>query len=90
MSVYSGFATRAQESKYNGLLETLIITLKKRIVKFYAGESCDEDKFKLLLKKIYKKLFLLEKGKFMAPKYSSCFTDLIESLHITVNYDTLS
>lgn len=67
-----------------------MITLKKRVIKFYAGEPCDEDKFKLLLKKVYKKMFLLEKGKFMAPKYTSCFTDLIEALHIPVNYDTLS
>jgi hypothetical protein len=68
----------------------LVITLKKRVMKFYAGEACDEDKFKLLIKKVYKKMFLLEKGKFMAPKYTSCFTDLIDSLHINVNYDTLS
>jgi hypothetical protein len=90
MSVYSGFATRAQESKYNGLLETLVITMKKRILKFYAGEACDEDKFKLLIKKVYKKMFLLEKGKFMAPKYTSCFTDLIDNLHISINYDSMS
>lgn len=90
MSVYSGFATRAQESKYNGLLEMLVITLKKRVVKFYAGEACDEDKFKLLIKKVYKKMFILEKGKFMAPKFTSCFTDLLEALRINVNYDTLS
>lgn len=35
-------------------------------------------------------MFLLEKGKFMPPKFTSCFTDLIEALHINVNYDTLS
>lgn len=35
-------------------------------------------------------MFLLEKGKFMAPKYTSCFTDLIDSMHITINYDTMS
>lgn len=26
----------------------------------------------------------------MAPKYTSCFTDLIDSLHIDINYDTMS
>lgn len=35
-------------------------------------------------------MFLLEKGKFMAPKYTSCFTDLIDSLNIQINYDSLS
>jgi hypothetical protein len=44
----------------------------------------------MLIKKIYKKIFLLEKGKFMAPKYTSCFTDLIDSLAIDINYDTMS
>jgi hypothetical protein len=41
MSIYSGFATRQQEHKYNNLIETLVIAMKKRIIKFYAGEPCD-------------------------------------------------
>jgi hypothetical protein len=64
--------------------------MKKRIIKFYAGEACDEGKFKMLLKKIYKKMFILEKGKYMAPKFTSCYTDLIDSLKIEINYDTMS
>lgn len=71
-------------------MENLVISLKKRIIKFYNQEPCDEDKFKLLIKKIYKKMFILEKGKFMAPKYSTCFNDLVESLNIEINYDSLS
>ena len=67
-----------------------MIALKKRVIKFYQGEPADEDKFKLLIKKVYKKMLLLEKGKYMAPKYSSCFSDLIDSLQIEINYDTLS
>ena len=59
MSVYSGFATRHQEHKYNTLLETLLIALKKRLMKFYAEEECDEDKFRMLVKKVYKKMYLL-------------------------------
>ena len=90
MSVYSGFATRQQETKYNNLVENLVLGLKKRLLKFYRNEACDEDKFKLLLKKIYKKMYILEKGKFMAPKYSTCFNDLIEALNIEIDYDTLS
>lgn len=35
-------------------------------------------------------MFLMEKGKFMAPKYTSCFTDLIDSLNIEINYDSIS
>lgn len=90
MSIYSGFATRQQQHKYNTLVETLIIALKKRIIKFYNQEQTDEEKFKLLVKKLYKKMFLLQRGKFMAPKYTSCFTDLIQELSIDINYDTIS
>jgi hypothetical protein len=36
----------------------------------------------MLLKKVYKKMFLLEKGKYMAPKFTSCFTDLIDAMKI--------
>ena len=35
-------------------------------------------------------MFLLERGKFMQPKYSSCFTDLIDELSIEINYDNIS
>ena len=35
-------------------------------------------------------MFLLEKGKFMAPKYSTCFNDLVDFMNIEINYDTLS
>ncbi len=35
-------------------------------------------------------MFLLEKGKFMPPKFTSCFTDLIDALAIEINYDTMS
>lgn len=60
--------------------------MKKRLIKFYNQESCDEGKFKLLIKKIYKKMYVLEKGKFMPPKISTCLTDLIETLNIDINY----
>ncbi len=56
MSVYSGFATRTQETYYNHLLETLIIALKKRLLKVYRKEPVDEDKFGLLIRKLYKKI----------------------------------
>ncbi len=68
----------------------MIIGLKKRLLKFYSNEECDEDKFKLLLKKIYLKMFHLERGKFMSPKYTSCMGDLVHALNIEINYDTMS
>lgn len=35
-------------------------------------------------------MYILEKGKFMPPKYSSCFTDLIETMNIQIDYDSMS
>lgn len=35
-------------------------------------------------------MFLLERGKFMAPKFSTCITDLIQILGIHINLDSLS
>ena len=45
MSVYSGFATRQQEQRYNDCLEALLSALTKRLVKFYTQETCQEHKF---------------------------------------------
>lgn len=41
MSIYSGFATRQQETAYDGLVEDLILVLQKRILKFYNHEQTD-------------------------------------------------
>ena len=35
-------------------------------------------------------MYLLERGKFMSPKYSSCLTDFIQALSIDINYDAIS
>jgi hypothetical protein len=35
-------------------------------------------------------MFLLERGKFMQPKYTSCFTDLLQELQIDFNFDSMS
>ena len=90
MSIYSGFSTRHQETKYNSLVENLILALKKRLIKFYRGEQADEHKFKLLIKKVYKKMALMERAKFLLPKHSTGIDDLISALEIQINLDTES
>lgn len=35
-------------------------------------------------------MYILEKGKYMAPKFTTCYTDLIDNLNIEINYDTMS
>lgn len=39
MSVYSGFATRAQETDYDSLLLNVLSLLSLRLIKFYKGEN---------------------------------------------------
>jgi hypothetical protein len=41
MSVYSGFATRQQEKRYNECLEYALSILTKRLYRFYTGEGCN-------------------------------------------------
>ena len=44
MSIYSGFATRHQEEKYDECLDSVLYILQKRIIKFYSNEKADEEK----------------------------------------------
>lgn len=80
MSVYSGFATRQQEKKYNDYIMTLLSVVLKRMLKFYAGEPCDEQKFKDLLQNICERMITLEQGKFLEPKYSGLLLDTLQTL----------
>lgn len=60
MSVYSGFGTRVMENQYNSLLSLLILTLSKRLVKFYKQENCNEKAFKGVFYRIVGGMKILE------------------------------
>jgi hypothetical protein len=60
MSVYSGFATRQQEKRYNECLEYVLTMMTKRLIRFYLGETCNDVKFKYLLTSIHDKMQQLE------------------------------
>jgi hypothetical protein len=38
--------------------------LKKRVIKFYNNDVCDDEKFKKLMKRIYQRMIILERNKF--------------------------
>jgi hypothetical protein len=78
MSIYSGFATRQQESYYNKLIEGLITILTKRVLKFYKTEKCDEGSFCVSLCKIANSMAQLESNKYLDPKYSTQLLALTE------------
>eukprot|EP00347_Sterkiella_histriomuscorum_P022805 403337088 len=71
MSVYSGFATRQQESFYHKLLQKTYQLLTTRLISFYKGESISEEvKWAKQIRKLYKYLALMDKTKYLEPKFS--------------------
>lgn len=77
MSIYSGFATRQQEQTYDNLIVDLISVLQRRIIKFYVGEDADETKFHSILTNIQHHLAKMEENKYLEPKLSCSFRELI-------------
>lgn len=88
MSIYSGFATRQQEQTYDGLLHDLLDVLQRRLIKFYTGKEADEHKFHLILNNIHTHLARMEDSKYLEPKYSPVFKELL-TLTSTVNHSFL-
>lgn len=80
MSIYSGFATRLQEETYDDCVDSVLYILQKRIIKFYQGEHADEDKFLSMLLKINNQMKSMEAHKYLEPKSSQAFGELIEVL----------
>jgi hypothetical protein len=80
MSIYSGFATRAQEELYDNCLDSLLSILQRRIIKFYQDEPADEEKFASLVLKIHHQLRAMEKNKYLEPKNSASVNELVQFL----------
>ena len=56
MSVYNGFVTLDQQVKYYELIKYLLLTMEKRLIKFYKQESCNEHKFAKIVNKLTHKI----------------------------------
>ena len=82
MSIYSGFATRHQEEKYDECLDSVLYILQKRIIKFYSNEKADEEKFMTILSKLHLQMKNMETHKYLEPKSSNTFEELINYLRI--------
>ena len=78
MSVYSGFSTRVQESKYGKLCEMLIGLLSNKILRTFKGENTNEIQFSRQLTSIYSKMLKLETFKYLPPKFSFACNELAE------------
>lgn len=80
MSVYSGFATRLQETSYDQLTSSLIQLLSLRILAFYRSDSIDEVAWISSFSKVYRRLYRLEPHKYQPPKLTVACKDLAEVL----------
>ena len=54
--------------------------LQKRLLKFYHNEQADESKFTSILNQIYNNLLKMEENKYLEPKLSKSFEDLLRFL----------
>ena len=80
MSLYNGFVNKEQETKYYTLIHYLLQALTKRLLKFYAGESCNESKFIHILAKITRKISKMEHNKYHEPKFAHLPTQLMQAV----------
>lgn len=90
MSVYSGFSTRAQESKYGQLCEMLISLLSNKLLRNFKGEKTDNSQFFKGLTAIYMKMVKLESIKYLPPKFSSSINDLLDFCSSSFSSSTCS
>lgn len=78
MSVYNGFSTRVQESKYGTLSDLLIGLLSTKILRMLKGEKTDDSNFAKQLASIHSKMQKLEELKYLPPKLSQGCNDLLD------------
>lgn len=81
MSIYSGFATREQETLYDETITSLLRMLCRRLLKFYENEHSDDRSFATAVTKAQRMLQRQEKHKYLDPKVSFAleeFTDYLK------------
>jgi hypothetical protein len=85
MSIYSGFPTRRDEEKYNGLLSKLILTLQGHLMEFI-GETVPHAKL-VTYSRIISKMKDFEEHKYLPPKFSELLEPLCKAIGITASID---
>jgi|LakMenEpi03Aug12_release.lakeMendotaPanAssembly.Ray.scaffolds.fasta_scaffold4075567_1 hypothetical protein len=70
MSIYNGFATRAQESQYGRYSEMLVGLLAKKVLYSFKGREIDEFGWMHEFLTVYEGLTKLESHKYLPPKLS--------------------
>ena len=76
MSIYNGFATRAQESQYGRYSEMLVGLLAKKALHSFKGREIEESGWMHDFLTVYEGLIKLEHHKYLPPKLSEGCRDL--------------
>lgn len=83
MSIYSGFPTRKDETKYNGLLSRLLTMLQSHLLDCLQGSIAPQKA--LSYTKVIAKMREYEEHKYLPPKFSELLDPLCRLLGMTVS-----
>jgi len=82
MSVYNGFATRKLETKYLKCMYYMFVILQAKVASSYDGTPFDEVRFQEKFTKIYTKMTEMDKYKYLHPRFSMCFDEILQVFDI--------
>ncbi|CDW78167.1 UNKNOWN [Stylonychia lemnae] len=77
MSVYSGFATRQQESVYTRLIEKVLSLTIKKCLSLMFNEQINDEQWIQDLKKCYKHIKFLDGYKYLLPRFSQVIAPFV-------------
>ena len=83
--MYSGFASKSQESAYNRHTAHLIQLVQTHLLTYLTGQPLDIVKWSLNFTKVYESLQGLETQKTQHPKFSVYCTELAEYFGVSMN-----
>ncbi|CAI2367822.1 unnamed protein product [Moneuplotes crassus] len=78
MSIYSGFGTRQQEGFYNKIMLRAMEMVSDRLIAFVRGDGFEEESWYFHLRKIFKYMEVMERQKYLDPKFSNGLRKLIK------------
>ena len=70
MSIYNGFATRQQETVYLKCIYYMFVILQSKVASSITGTHFDEFRFEEKFEKLYNKIRVMDKNKYLHPRFS--------------------
>lgn len=76
---------RKQESTYNELLYYMCVLMQSKVVNSLQGLAFDDIQLEIKFTKIYKKMWVMERDKYLPPKFSRWFKQLASLFGVKLN-----